>query len=186
MNPMLWAFQGVPVNLFFALVPPATADSAMEALIGTLQQAHHLRGHRIASDRRHNTLVPVHDGKYTLEENIERAKWVGTRITYPSFPVWFEWTESFNVHRQRYPLVLRGEDGVRPLVGFQQQLREQMARAGFAVPRNYTPHITLLWADRCVDEYPIAPIGWTVRDFVLVMSHVGASQHIHLGHWRLH
>jgi 2'-5' RNA ligase len=81
---------------------------------------------------------------------------------------------------------LRGEDGLKPLIGFQQQLREQMARAGFAVRRNYTPHITLLWADRCIDEYPIAPIGWTVRDFVLVMSHVGASQHIHLGRWRLH
>lgn len=186
MNPMLWAFQGAPVNLFFALVPPEKADAAIETLIGTLQQAHRLHGHKIASDRRHNTLASVHDRRYTLEENIERAQWIGARIQYPSFPVQFEWTESFNIHRQRYPLVLRGEDGLKPLIGFQRQIRERMARAGFAVSRNYTPHITLLWADRCVGEYPIAPIGWTVREFVLVMSLVGTSQHIHLSRWRLH
>ena len=60
-----------------------------------------------------------------------------------------------------------------------------MMRAGFTVERSFTPHLTLLWADRCVEAYPIAPITWTVRDFVLVLSLPGQSRHIHVGHWQL-
>jgi len=185
MNPMLWTIPGgAPVNLFFALTPPDAVLPTMERLGGTLQQAHRLRGRRIAKDRLHNTLAAVHDAG-SITENIERAKRIGARIRYPCFPVRFEWTGSFKVGQARYPLVLRGEDGLKPLIAFRQEVCSQMVRAGFAVTRNYTPHVTLLWADRCVDEYPIAPIGWTVRDFVLVMSVVGSSHHSHLARWGL-
>jgi len=186
MNPMLWTIPGdAPVNLFFALLPPPEISPAIEMLGGALQRAHRLNGRRIMKDRLHNTLAAVHSAG-SLTENIERAKWIGARIKYRSFPVRFEWTGSFKSGQRRYPLVLRGEDGLKSLVGFQQEVCEQMARAGLAVARNYTPHITLLWADRCVDEYPIAPIGWTVRDFVLVMSLVGQSRHIPVARWQLH
>jgi RNA 2',3'-cyclic 3'-phosphodiesterase len=187
MNPMLWAFQGVvPVRLFFALLPPEEISPAIETLAGTLQHAHRLRGRRITKDRLHNTVAPVWDLRCTLEENIQRATWIGTRINYPPFQVRFEWTGSFRVGGERYPLVMRGEDGLKPLIGFQREVRSQMARAGFVVAQHYTPHITLLWANRCVDEYPIAPIGWTVRDFVLVMSLAGQSRHIPVARWQLH
>jgi RNA 2',3'-cyclic 3'-phosphodiesterase len=187
MNPMLWTLQGtVPIHLFFALLPPEEIRPAIETLGGRLQQAHRLRGRRIANGRLHNTLTAVHDPRCRLEDTVARAKWVGARIKYPPFPVRFEMTGSFNLHRERNPFVLRGEEGLKPLIGFQQEVCAQMARAGFAVARNYTPHITLLWADRCVDEYPIAPIGWTVRDFVLVMSLAGQSRHIPVARWQLH
>jgi 2'-5' RNA ligase len=184
MNPMLWTGD-VPVNLFFALTPPDAVRPAMERLGGTLQRAHRLRGRRITKDRLHNTLAAVHDVG-SLTENIERAKRIGARIRYPSFPVRFEWTGSFKVGQARYPLVLRGEDGLKPLIAFQQEVCSQMSRAGFAVARNYTPHVTLLWADRCVEEYPIAPIGWTVQDFILVLSLIGQSRHIRVARWQLH
>jgi hypothetical protein len=32
---------------------------------------------------------------------------------------------------------------------------------------------------------PIAPIGWPVRDFALVLSLAGQSRHIHVGRWPL-
>jgi 2'-5' RNA ligase len=186
MNPMLWTIPGdVRANLFFALLPPDSVRPAIERLGGTLQQAHRLRGSMIAKDRLHNTLAAVHDAG-SIMENIERAKRIGARIRYPSFPVRFDWTGSFRVGQARNPLVLRGEDGLKPLIEFRQEVCSQMARAGFAVTRNYTPHVTLLWADRCVEEYPIAPIGWTVKDFVLVLSVRGTSQHIHLGRWQLY
>jgi len=185
MNPALWNISGdVRVNLFFALLPPDAVSPAIDRLGGTLQQAHRLPGYRIAKERLHNTLAAVHSPA-SLTENIQRAKRLGARIRYPSFPVRFEWIGSFKAGRERYPLVLRGEDGLKPLIGFQQEVAAQMAHAGFAVTRNYTPHITLLWTDRCVEEYPIAPIGWTVRDFVLVMSLVGQARHVHIDRWRL-
>ncbi len=60
-----------------------------------------------------------------------------------------------------------------------------MRRAGLVVEQDFTPHITLLWADRRIEEYPIAPIGWTVREFVLTISLEGQSRHIHVARWPL-
>ena len=59
-----------------------------------------------------------------------------------------------------------------------------MLNAGFEV-HSFTPHVTLLWADRRVDEYPIAPISWTVREFVLTASLQGYARHIDVASWPL-
>jgi RNA 2',3'-cyclic 3'-phosphodiesterase len=47
------------------------------------------------------------------------------------------------------------------------------------------PHVTLMYADRRVDSEAIAPIGWTVTEFVLVHSLLGRSQYLALGRWPL-
>lgn len=180
---MLWAFQGAPANLFFALKPPDTLCPVIEGLGARLQRAHRLRGSRIARERLHNTLAPVLDRRGRLADTITRAQKVGARIKAQPFSVRFEWSGSFDVGGGRYPLVLRG--GLAPLIDFQRELRAQMLRAGFIVRSSYTPHITLLWADRRVEEYPIAPIEWTVTDFVLVASLVGHACHIPIECWRL-
>ena len=173
------------INLFFAALPPDPIRPVMEMLGRTVRKAHGLRGRLIAKECLHNTLAAVQDPRYPLRKNIERAKSVGDRIRHPSFSVRYEWTGSFDVHRDRYPLVLRGDAGLQPLVSFQRELGTQMKRAGFGVAGRYTPHVTLLWADRPVADYPIAPIAWTVTDFVLVASGVGKSRHIHVARWPL-
>ena len=48
--------------------------------------------------------------------------------------------------------------------------------------REFTPHVTLLYAERRVEEYPIEPIRWMVNEFVLVHSKNG---HAHLARWPL-
>jgi len=173
------------MQLFFALVPPHDTSTAIERLGLSLQQAHHLRGQRIGRDRLHVTLAPVHDTHGSLTEIVARARSVGTRFRHPPFPLQFEWSESFRLQQRDHPLVLRGDAGVQPLMKFRQHLCATILRAGFAVPSSYTPHITLLWADRPVEAHPIAPIGWPVRDFALVLSLVGQSRHIHVGRWPL-
>jgi RNA 2',3'-cyclic 3'-phosphodiesterase len=47
--------------------------------------------------------------------------------------------------------------------------------------RDFTPHVTRLYGDRAVDEYPVAPIRWTVNEFVLIYSLKG---HKHIARWR--
>jgi 2'-5' RNA ligase len=49
----------------------------------------------------------------------------------------------------------------------------------------FTPHVTLLYDRRCIDEQPIEPVGWTVREFALVLSLIGKTQHVPLGRWQL-
>lgn len=171
------------INLFFATLPPDPIRPAMEMLARTVRKAHGLHGRPITRECLHNTLAVVQDPRYLLRKNIERAKSVGDRISYPSFSARYEWTGSFDVHRDRYPLVLRG--GLQSLIGLQQEIGMQMKRAGFDVASSYTPHVTLLWADRPVADHPIAPIAWTVTDFVLVMSLVGETRHIHVARWPL-
>jgi 2'-5' RNA ligase len=169
------------VKLFFAVLPPPALRVQIDSLRHTIARARRMRGHVIATERLHNTLLPVP----ASHQAIARAKAAAATLRAPSFPVRFEWTQSF-AHHGHKPFVLSGGDGLAPLRAFQGELRDTMIRAGFPVPSGFTPHITLLWADRCVDEEaPIAPLEWTVRDFTLIASPQGHSRHIHLAHWCL-
>jgi 2'-5' RNA ligase len=185
MNPWLWSISApVPVKLFYAVRPDEAAAAEIERLSGRLRTAHRLRGRPIARPRLHNTLALVHDTG-SLRDNIARAKAIGDRLWHRSFSVCFDWTGSFKGKGSAHPFVLRGEQGLAPLLDFREVLRAQMLRAGFGVDPAFTPHVTLVWADRCVEDYPIAPIGWTVRDFVLTASVQGCSRHIEVARWPL-
>jgi len=172
-----------PINLFFALRPPATVSVAIDVLSTKLQRAHRLHGAKIARERLHNTLAAAQDQRRTPQDIIARARSAGQRVRFEPFKVRFEWTESFDIHRDRYPFVLRGDLNV--LNDFRQCLCAEMAQTGLALPSSYTPHVTLIWADRRVEAYPIAPIDWLVTDFVLVSSVFGQSRHDILDHWQL-
>ncbi len=64
---------------------------------------------------------------------------------------------------------------------------EALTRAGLGrwVRPHFTPHITLLYDRRLVDEHPIESLGWTVTDFVFVHSLIGQGVHNHLARWPL-
>lgn len=186
MNSLLWALPGpVSVNLFFAILPPDGVRTVIAGLGGHLQRTHRLQGRLITSDCLHNTLASVHDEHGALQDSIARARSIAARIRYAPFPVRFDQTQSFRQRSGRHPFVLSGGEGLAPLMAFRQMLASQMRADGFEVSRSYTPHLTLLWADRCVGDYPVYPICWTAEDFVLVLSRVGQSQHTHLGRWPL-
>jgi 2'-5' RNA ligase len=51
--------------------------------------------------------------------------------------------------------------------------------------KQFTPHVTLLRDRISVPEQEIEPICWTAREFVLVHSLLGQTQHIPLGRWSL-
>jgi 2'-5' RNA ligase len=183
---MLWTVPGpLHATLFFAILPPGDTCTAIEGLAAHLQSAHRLQGRPITGTRIHNTLAPVCDEHLALKDLIARALSIGASIRHSPFPVRFDWTQSFRQSSPGHPFVLRGGEGVKPLTSFRHMLAEQMRAEGLAVPQSYTPHVTLLWADQCVGDYPIYPSCWTVEDFVLVLSLRGQSRHIHLARWSL-
>lgn len=53
---------------------------------------------------------------------------------------------------------------------------------GASAKKEFSPHVTLLYAERNVEELPIEPIGWTVNEFVLIHSMRG---HVHRARWPL-
>ena len=186
MNPRLWSIStATPIRLFYAVRPDDAAAAEIETLSARLRSAHRLRGRPITRPRLHNTLALVH-GAGSLQDNIARARAIGNRLWHRSFSVCFDWSGSFKGKGSGHPFVLRGEEGLAPLSDFRGALRAQMLHAGFGVDRTFTPHVTLMWADRCVEDYPIAPIAWTVRDFVLIASVQGYCCHIEVARWPLH
>jgi 2'-5' RNA ligase len=173
------------VRLFFAVLPPPDERRAIARLGAGLQRAHHLRGRPIGSDRLHLTLAGVQSTSGSLDAVIAHARSIGAQFRHLSFPVQLEWSESFRLRHHSHLLVLRGATGIEALMEFRQKLRTAMLQAGFAVPSGFTPHVTLLWADRAVDAHPITPIQWPVRDFALVLSIAGEARHTHVGRWPL-
>ncbi len=76
------------------------------------------------------------------------------------------------------PFVLQGDEGVIGLLVLQQRLGRLMENAGLGrADPHYTPHMTLLYGDRTVDDEAVRPISWAVREFVLVHSLLGRSRY---------
>jgi RNA 2',3'-cyclic 3'-phosphodiesterase len=48
-----------------------------------------------------------------------------------------------------------------------------------------TPHVTLTYHGCRLEEQPIDPICWTIRDFVLVLSLIRRTKYVELGRWQL-
>jgi 2'-5' RNA ligase len=105
----------------------------------------------------------------------------------PPFDVAFDRVLSLRGTRQRRPLVLCGGDGLGALAAFRQALAATMADAGlgYGPQAHFTPHLTLAYDDRDVEEHAVATIGWTVQEFVLLQSLRGRGRYVPLGRWPL-
>ena len=168
-------------SLFFAAKPAPEMRLAIAALGQRLIRAHGLQGHVMDANRLHLTLATAWADHLSLQEAIWRAQMLAAGIGGAACSACFDVVGSFR-NPDRHPFVLRGE-GMDALAGFRARLRAAMQRAGFAVSSGFNPHMTLMWADRAVEDHPVAPISWPVEDFELILSSGG--NHIRLGRWPL-
>ena len=173
--------------LFFALLPGAENVSRIVQLRHRLCDENGLKGHRIAPDLLHISLLGVAAHDCLSHAVIECAKRAAGVLTASPFDVVLDRAMSFVPRRARSPLVLRiGNEAA--LIAFYRSLGEAMKNAGFrGAASQFTPHLTLLYGDRVVREQRVEPVRWTVRDFVLVRSRRGRgpNTHDHLARWPL-
>jgi 2'-5' RNA ligase len=113
---------------------------------------------------------------------VAKAIEAAAAVTSTPFEVAFDRVTSF---AGSDALVLRGGDGVDGIVMFHHDLGVAMRKSGLSAGSQFTPHITLLYDGRRIEEQFIEPIRWTVRDFVLVHRLRGRTMHIPLERWRL-
>jgi RNA 2',3'-cyclic 3'-phosphodiesterase len=101
------------------------------------------------------------------------------------FEVSFDCTMSFRGGRGNRPFVLTGSAGLNRLKSFRRSLAVVFKKRGlgFLARRDFTPHVTLLFDDRAIEEHPAGPICWTVGELVLIHSLNG---HEHLARWPLY
>jgi 2'-5' RNA ligase len=168
-------------RLFFAAIPDASTAAAIHERAGILKRAHNLAGGLIEANYLHISLFFLGG---LPEESLSRACEAVADVRMNPFEVWFDRTVSFRGKPGSRPFVLFGEDGLRQLTSFRRMLAVALVQKGLRrqANTNFTPHVTLLYDARGVEEHPIAPIGWTVNEFVLVHSLRG---HVHLARWPL-
>ena len=170
-------------QLFLAIVPDAETSARIHRMAEILKAAHAFRGQLTPPDRLHVTLFSLGGLPEQLVEKVCEA--IGEMRAEP-FEISFDRTMSFRGRPGSRPFVLAGSDGLGRLKLFRRSLANAFAQTDglkHLGRRDFTPHVTLLFDARSADEQPIGPLGWTVRNLVLIHSMRG---HKHLAHWPLH
>jgi RNA 2',3'-cyclic 3'-phosphodiesterase len=173
--------SGAGGHLFLALLPGAAAAARMHRLAIILKGAHGFGREPVERDRLHVSLFFL--GLWS-ERTVRLAHEAAAEMRIQPFEVLFDRSVSFRGKDGSYPFVLVGDDGSKALKGFRRMLSGALARKGLGslARGDFTPHITLFYGEREIDEYPIQPpIGWRVDEFALIHSLRG---HTHLARWR--
>lgn len=167
-------------RLFFAVVPDSETAARMHRLAGILQQAHRFSGRLIARDCLHVSLLFLGRGSQWLARSACEAV---ADVKMIPFDVSFDRTASFRGRSGKRPFVLVGGEALDRLKSLGHRLGAAMAEKGIGrrAVRDFAPHVTLWYGEHAVEEYPVAPVRWTVKEFVLIHSLQG---HAHLARWR--
>ncbi len=174
-------------GVFFAIFPDVAAAARIARLARHLRGEHGLRGAPLETERFHVSLHSLGEYSGLPQGVVAAAGEAATSVVAPPFDVKFDRVVSFRGRPGDRPLVLRGGDGLAALKAFQQALGAAMVKAwlGRRAKSYYTPHVTLLYGDRGVDEQAVETIGWTVHEFVLMHSLLGQTRYIPLARWPL-
>lgn len=168
-------------RLFLAAVPDPRTTAKIHDRACILKLAHNLDGRPIEAEGLHVSLFFLGG---LPEQSVRLACEAVADVRMKAFEVWFDRTVTFRGKPGNRPSVLFGEDGLRRLTTFRQMLATAMTRKGLRrrASTNFTPHVTLLYDARDVEEHPIEPVGWIVSEVVLIHSMRG---HLHLARWPL-
>jgi 2'-5' RNA ligase len=169
-------------RLFLAALPDGDTAARIHKLAGVLKRAHKFSGRLTEPERLHVSLFFL--GSSPPEQDVRAACAAAADMRMEPFEILFDRTASFRGKRGSRPFVLVGDIGLQQLESFRRVLGDAMLRRGLrrVANTNFTPHVTLLYDARGVEEYPIEPISWTVREFVLIRSLGG---HDCLARWQL-
>ena len=176
-------------RLLFLIYPDVEAAAGIARRAPDLRAEHGLSGRPVAQDRLHITLNHLGDHAGVPRDMVALAREAAGTLRASPFDVAFDRVVSFGGKPGNLPFVMRGGDGLVELLAFQQALAAAMRKTGSRIGKwaetNFTPHVTLLYDAKSVAEQAIAPMAWTVREFVLVHSLVGQTRHVVLDRWPL-
>jgi 2'-5' RNA ligase len=172
-------------NLFFALLPDAATQAAIQAEASRLRARHAPRGRWLNPWRYHMTLHYLGSFAPLPEQVATAAGRAAEAVRAPAFELVLDRAGSF-----QDAIGWLGCAQANPALGqLWESLRAALARARVRVegPRNFVPHLTLLRESRdALPSQAIEPVSWPVREFVLVDSVLGQrNAYEPLGRWPL-
>ncbi|CDX33386.1 putative ligase protein [Mesorhizobium sp. SOD10] len=173
-------------RLFFAILAEQMIVPILESRAVAWQRELGLGGKRIRPSHRHISLAMLgdHDGLPRLL--VEDACYAGSLVRAQVFDVSFNRLSSFGGGA----LVLRASDGIPQFEAFWRAFTAALLDSPLkrAVPNSIEPHVTLL-RDKArvskVEERAVEPIGWTVREFVLIHSFLRQDRYQVIRRWQL-
>jgi RNA 2',3'-cyclic 3'-phosphodiesterase len=176
-----------PSRLFFSLFPDPETAGRIGQLARQLRRDHHLKGRPLLAARFHCSLFGFDSPDGVPDRVLAKAREAALLVTASPFRVSFNSVVSFSERADCHPLVLIGDDGVVGLTRLRSSLCSAIRAVGLRSRHSseFTPHVTLLYDTRRVTEVPIEPIGWTVREIVLVLSLTGQTKYVVQGRWQL-
>lgn len=175
-------------NVFFALLPDASAADALTLLARRLRVQHGLNGQPLASSRFHVSLNGLGEHAGLPTDLVALAIHAASHLPpLPPFAVKFDRVLSFASKKPKRPFVLRGSNGLGALMAFQEHLNTALNTVGLGhrASQSFTPHVTLLYDREDVIAHAVESVSWTVREFVLVHSLIGQTKYKLLGRWSL-
>lgn len=175
-------------RLFFAIFPDLAAQPHLTRLAEFWREKHQMHRAPLAPHRFHVTLHFLGDFFELPPPLLEAAGNAAQQIARPAFEVTFDRAESFPRRTETRPFVLRGGDGLAGLVEFQHALGEALRATGLGgcIAPTFKPHLTLLYDEQFVAvSHPVEPVRWRVREFALIHSVLGKTEHVRLGRWSL-
>jgi len=166
-------------NYFFAAQPDTDAGDRLVKLGHRLKDKHRLTGRVFGRPRLHVSLLPIHPGQLNL------AHVAAAEVSAPAFSAMFDQALSFARNTRNHPFVLTGGDPSNFEI-----LRDALFAAAMDLDMSirrssFTPHMTLLYDEKCVSQEPIERIDWPVCEFVLIHSYIGRHRYEILGRWPL-
>jgi 2'-5' RNA ligase len=174
-------------TLFLAIKPDEKAAERIHGVAQTIKRARGFAGDLIDPKRLHSTLFFLGTCDGFSEEMVARVHRAAAELKAAPFEVTSDRTMSFLNWHDNYAFVLVGDAGVGRLKAFHRLLGAELTRNGLRhwVHTLSTPHVTLLYDKRIVDEHPIEPVSWTVLEYMLVHSLRGQKKHNELARWQL-
>ncbi|MBN9551499.1 MAG: 2'-5' RNA ligase [Alphaproteobacteria bacterium] len=173
-------------RLFFAILVDEEIACTLALRAAAWQRELGLAGKLVRAGHFHISLVLLGDYDGLPKPLVEAACRAGSLVRAQAFDVAFDRLSAFGGGA----LVLRGGNGIPPLQAFWRALGCVLADTPLKslVPNSIEPHVTLL-RDRAhvakIGERSIEPIGWTVREFVLIHSFLGQHRYQVCGRWQL-
>jgi RNA 2',3'-cyclic 3'-phosphodiesterase len=174
-------------------VTPGRSGAGIDAaariyrLASIVKRARGFKGGLIGPERLQVSLVSFGWWDDRAEKTITTVDRAAAELKVLPFEVTLDRTMSFSNRPDNHAFVLMGSGGVDRLRAFHALFgvtltRSELLCRGHTIS---TPHVTLLYDKRVVDEQPIEPISWAVREFVLIRSLRGQTRHIDLARWQL-
>jgi RNA 2',3'-cyclic 3'-phosphodiesterase len=173
------------IGLFLAIFPAASTAARIAQIARECRQRYGLGGRPLATSRFHISLHHMGEFDEIPARVIGAVSKTAAMVRIRPFAVMLDRVSSFAGGERRYPLVLQGDDGVAGVAMLRQGLSVALQEIGLKPCRHFTPHLTLLYGDRRIEDRPIEPVCWTVREFALVLSLIGQTKYVLQSRWSL-